>query len=446
MKNSTQIVLIGGGYVSVWAYRSLVKRLRFQLADGRVDITVICPNTHHAFHGWTAETLTSILQEKNQVSPLADIMPNARLVRGQATAIDTVTNTVHVRLPGGSQQIKITYDHLLLGTGAFDSEAVEGIQQYGYQIKAHDAFQQTKQTIQSLVKRAANEHPAMARNLLTFTVAGAGFTGVELATNLVEYVGILKKQYPSLATINPQVRLVHTGDRVLPTLQPTYGRLVKHAEKIIAQYGIELLNNRRLTQITPEGAFLSDGSFLPSSMVLSTVGQTRIQLPGTEGMVRDNLHRLYTNNYQQISGYTTIWGGGDACHIKHYQTGEACPANALWAIKHGDYVGRNIARAIKGQPLKPFTYRGLGQSASFGVGKGIAELHGIQFTGALAWLMRWFFFNYFMPSRMVMLRGLSDWLFLALRGQRKGLWLEQQAAATESSLVLQAQIVNSNNL
>lgn len=431
MKTPVQLVLLGGGYVTVWAYRSLVWRLWPELTDGRVELTVICPNTHHAFRGWTAETLTDILQEKNQISSLTELMPRARLIQGQATAIETGTKTIFVKLPDGSQQIKITYDHLLLGIGAFDSEAVEGIQQYGYQIKAQDAFLRTKAMIPALVQKAAKESPEMARNLLTFIVAGGGFAGVELATNLVEYINVLKKQYPSLQGIDPQLRLIHRRDRVLSALHGDHNRLVQYAEKVMAGYGIEVLNNRQIKKVVADGAYLQDGTFLPASMVLSTIGQSRIQLPGTELMMRDNLQRLYTNIYLQIPGYPTIWGGGDACHVKHFYSGEACPANALWAIKQGAYVGRNIARAVKGQSLEPFTYRGVGQSASLGIGKGIMEVYGVQFTGAIAWLMRWFLFTYFMPSRKVMLRGLGDWLFLAFRQQRKGLWLKQNLNGPE---------------
>jgi hypothetical protein len=39
MKNKiTQIVLLGGGYVSIWAYRSLLKKLRHEISSGDVRI------------------------------------------------------------------------------------------------------------------------------------------------------------------------------------------------------------------------------------------------------------------------------------------------------------------------------------------------------------------------------------------------------------------------
>ena len=75
------------------------------------------------------------------------------------------------------------------------------------------------------------------------------------------------------------------------------------------------------------------------------------------------------------------------------------PANALWAIKGGDRLGANIARAMTGRPTRPFTYRGLGRAASFGLGRSVSELYGIPFTGLTAWVLRLAFFLRFMPSR-----------------------------------------------
>src|SRR5690606_11057059 len=97
--------------------------------------------------------------------------------------------------------------------------------------------------------------------------------------------------------------------------------------------------------------------------------------------------------------------------------GEPCPANALWAIMHGVWVGDNIARTIQGKKLKRFTFRGLGQAASLGVGKGASELYGMQFTGWLGWMMRFFFFMYFMPSRRQAVRILFDWFSLPFVGR-----------------------------
>lgn len=426
----TEIVLLGGGYVSVWAYRSLIKKLGKEIAKSQVHVSVICPEEYHFFHGWTAESLTCIIKDENRMSPLNELFTKATIVCGKASEINTKENIVQVTLKNGTAQ-QICYDHLLLGIGSFDSETIEGITKYGYQVKSRDAYLLTKKTLQQLVKRAAISEASTAAGLLTFTIAGCGFTGVELAANIAEFVNILRKQYASLQDIQPTIYLVNSGDKVLNALNPRFSRMLRYTENVLKNYRIERINNNRITQVTAYGAFLTDGSFIKSAMVISTIGQSRIVLKGTEHMERDNSKRLYTNTMLQINNYKNIWGGGDACHVTRYKTMEACPTNALWAIKHGEYVGRNIALAIKKHPLKPFKFKGLGQSASLGIGKGIGELYGIQFTGWLAWIMRFIVFNYFMPSRRVMRNEISDWMFLLFNGQRRGLIKEKLLLKTE---------------
>src|SRR6476661_1762185 len=242
MKNKlTQIVLLGGGYVSIWAYRSLIKKLGNEISCGNVRITVVCPEQYHCFHGWTAESLTYIIQDKNRMSPLADIFSRATLICGFAYEIDPTSNSVHVQMNDGAK-LTLSYDHLLIGTGSYDSDQVEGISQYGYQIKSHAAYQQTKQAILSIVKQAAAANPDDAARLLHFTIAGSGFSGAELVTNIAEFVSILKKDYPSLQKVKATIRLVNSRNKVMDVLDTRFRKMRHYTEKIMLGYGIEIIN------------------------------------------------------------------------------------------------------------------------------------------------------------------------------------------------------------
>ncbi len=412
----TQIVLLGGGYVSIWAYRSLVKKLRRELATGAVEIIVVCPEDYHFFHGWTAESLTGIIRDQSRMSPLVALFPKANIIKGSACQIDADSKTVSVKLKNGLI-IPVDYDHLLIGTGSHDSKKVEGISQYGYQAKSHAAFVHTREAIQATVRQAAAAPGTIG--LLSFTIAGSGFTGIELAANIAEFVHHYKKDFPSLKNVIPVITLVNSKSKMLDETAAGCTQMRHYAEKIMAEYGIELLNNKKISKISADGAFLDDGSFIKSAMVISAIGQSRIIIPGMEAMQHDRLVRLYTNEYLQVSAEKNIWGGGDACSVINSHTKTPCIPQALWAIKHGSYAGRNIAAAIQGKQLHIFNYKGLGQCASLGIGKGMGELHGIAVTGWIAWILRWFVFNYFMPSKKVMWNEISDWLFLLLRRKRR---------------------------
>ncbi len=141
-----------------------------------------------------------------------------------------------------------------------------------------------------------------------------------------------------------------------------------------------------------------------------------MQVPGLD-VHRDPRGRLVTR--PDLSVVDGVWAAGDAACVVHPTSGEPVPANALWAIKGGEHVGRNLARtAPAGAPTRPFAYRGLGQAASFGFGRSISELYGIPFTGWLAWVLRLTFFLRFMPSRRRAAQVAADFARHAAYGRR----------------------------
>ncbi len=419
MKNGTrQIVLIGGGYASIWAYRSLVNELLIEMMAGKVRIRIICPDEFHFFHGWTAESLMGIIGDQNRMSPLSEVFKYADIIKGRVVHVNTNCRIVQVDLNNGTRSI-VPYDQILLGTGSADSNSIEGLSEYAYQLKSKNAYDETKSRIHHLLRKAAESDSQTARKLLRFVIAGCGFTGVEVAANLAEFIHISKKQYASLCNIYPSIYLINSKEELLPGLERNFRRIRQYTEKTLLQYGIKILSQLKITRISEKGAYLSDGSFIESEMIISTIGQTRLVLEGTEKMERDSEKKIVINSFLQVKNHRGIWGAGDSVQVIHSGTMSPCPSNALWAIKQGEHAGKNIARAVLNQSLKPFTYKGLGQCASLGIGKGIGELHGIQFTGCLAWIIRWFFFQYFMPSKKVMWREIADWFYLFISGKRK---------------------------
>lgn len=421
MENNTkQIVLIGGGYASIWAYRSIVNELLMDMIAGRVRLTVICPEEFHFFHGWTAESFAGIIRDQNRMSPLKDIFKYAILLEGKVSRIETDAQQLFVEMNNGEKKT-IHYDQLMMGMGSSDKTGITGLAEHGYQLKSHAAYESAKLRVRFLLARAAEADPAIAGKLLRFVVAGCGYTGVEMASSLAEMIKTVSKEFPSLQNIRPMVTLVNSARVILPGLQPQMNGIRNYTNKVLRYYGIEIIQSSRITRVTGKGAYLENGSFIESGMVITTIGQTRILLNGTENLERDAEKRIITNQFLQVNNHQNIWGAGDAVHVTHPGSKSACPSNALWAINQGTHAGKNIARAILDEPLKPFRFKGLGQCASLGIGKGIGELYGFEFTGWVAWIMRWFFFQYYMPSKKIMWREIGDWARLFLTRRRVGL-------------------------
>jgi NADH dehydrogenase len=280
--------------------------------------------------------------------------------------------------------------------------------------------------VRTLEQADAVTDPALRERLLTIVIAGGGFAGVEMAAAIAGLMRHERRNYPVLRRHGFRMVLAHGGEDILPQLRPRYEKLAEYAAEQLTAQGVWIRRETRVVNVTEEGAVFDDGSVLRSATVISTLGQMRTILPGTESFARTPDNRIMADRELRVRGRPNIWVGGDIADVEHPRNGEPCPANALWAIKHGEHAGANIARTLRGQPLRPFSFPGLGQAASFGVGKGITELYGMQFTGWVAWAMRLGLFEYFMPSRKQAVRVALDWLTLPILG-RHGESLEATA-------------------
>lgn len=433
----TRVVIIGAGYTGIWGYKFLRARLGRQIKNGDVRVTIIAPKTYHSFHGWTAESMTGIISIANRQSPLRRLFRGQEVLQAYVTKVNLEEKIVSAQFLSDQRIEDIPYDHLLIANGSYDNmESVPGLHQFGYTVKAPGGVAATRnQLIRSLETADSLPEGDEQQKWLTVVVGGGGFAGVEFSSNIAEMFQALQKFYPVLQKAKARVVLVHSGDKLLPILRPRYDKLADYCTRELQNYGIELHLNTRLTEVTADGARLSNGEFIPSKTVLSTVGQRLTTIAGTESLPRNAKGQIIADQFLRVDGLDSVWVGGDTAEVMHV-SGQPCPANALWAIMHGKWAGENIAYSITGKKLKPFSYRGLGQAASLGVGKGASELYTLQFTGWIGWFLRFFFFLYFQPSRRQAVRVFGDWISLAFLGRYMNLsstWRRQSEILNEST-------------
>ncbi len=400
---STHVVVLGGGYTGLWSARAISRSARAR--DIRVTLVSAAPD--HSFHGWTAEVITGHVRPERARVPLARLLPGVEIVHGRVVGVDTEERSVQVVTDSGPASL--AYDQLVVGVGSRDAtERVTGLGRHGWSLKDPAGLAALRRHLDDIVARAvAATDPVERERLLTVVVAGAGFTGVEAATALQQRLQEAVYAQPSLQGWTARVVLSHSGSELLPSLRPRFSRVAEYAVAQTRAAGVEILSSTRLVEVTARGAHLEGQGFLPSATVVTTIGQTPVALPGLERFARDGVGRLQTDRCLAVA--PGIWAGGDVAAVPHPSGRGDCPANALWAIYHGKRIGANIVRSVRGRSPRRFRFPGLGQGASLGVGRGAAELYGVQLTGWAAWLARWFFFHWFMPSRAVALTTVREW-------------------------------------
>lgn len=87
----------------------------------------------------------------------------------------------------------------------------------------------------------------------------------------------------------------------------------------------------------------------------------------------------------RLSGSPNVWAVGDCAHIMNAFDAQVAPTTGQFAERQGRQVAENIVRVLRGQPIRPFAYKPLGQLCAIGERKAVAEILGLRLSGFPAW-------------------------------------------------------------
>lgn len=422
-QGAPRVLVLGGGYVAITVCRAL----RAAARSGKVRVTVVSRENFHPFHGFTGEMVTGRISASHMLSPARRIFRGAQLHVATIERIDLAAKRVTVSRNLDGRRSVLEYDHLVFGVGTRDNlEAYPGLAEHAFRLKAFPDALRLRNHILTMFELAAIEpDPDERRRILTMFVAGGGFAGTELAGELSDYARRLTTHdFPELDASDCRVVLVEPGETILPELykgdgsgKGAFPRLVERAMARQRKLGVEVLTSTLVEAVTPTEVRLSDGQRIPTRTVVSAVGMKPHAIVARLELEFDRRGRIVTDDACRVVGDRPgLWAAGD-CAAVPKPGGGTCPPVALYALKQGRHLGRNILRELAGADCKPFRWPGLGQAASVGNRYAVGELKGVQVWGFPAWcLWRGFLFRYF-PSWDGRLRMLADWLIWPVVGR-----------------------------
>jgi NADH dehydrogenase len=419
------VLILGGGFVA----QAAVKKLRRPIRRGEVAVTVVDRDNYFTFHALIGEMVTGRILPSNILNPSRRVFAPAQVHVGEIETIDIGEQKVVTRNRFDGTRSELEYDHAVVAVGTGENlEAYPGLAEHAYRLKSFDDCFRLKNHIMEMFELADIEKEAEERRrLLTFFVAGGGFSGSELAGELADFVRRLtKREYQGIKREECRVVVVHPGPTVLPELyggknterdERGYPKLVEYGMKHSRKLGVELMLETRVTGATPNEVYLSNGDHIPTRTIVSTVGSKPWPILDEIDLPKDARGRLVTDEFLRVDGRPELWAGGDCGSVPHPKGG-TCPPVALFAKKEGQQIGKNIARSLAGKPLRPFRGSVIGQGISIGNRTAVGTLKGIPMKGKLAWLSwRSVVWGYAIPSWDRRFRLLADWLIWPFVGR-----------------------------
>jgi NADH dehydrogenase len=424
MTRPVRVLVLGGGYTAVHACRTM----RSGSESGSVDVTVVTRENYLTAHGFIAEMLTGRIGPGTILNPARRIFPHARVHVADIESIDLERRTVFTARSLDGAQSQLEYDMAVLALGTVeDVDAYPGLAEHAFKLKqGEDAIRLRNHILEMFELAEIESDSDERRRLLTFLIAGGGFSGTELAGELADFARLLtEREFSRIRRDECRVVLVHSGPTLLPELYgasnlerpvKSFPRLVEFAMEHSRKLGVELALNTRVVAATPNEVHLSDGRRIPARTIVSAVGTRPNPLVENLPLERDSRGRLLVNPFLRVNGHDDLWAGGDCASVPHPHGG-TCPPTALYACMHGRHLGRNLVRAVRGERLRPYRLDMKMQGVSIGRRTAVGELFGIGLRGKLPWLTWRAIVGAFVPSWDRRVRLLADWLIWPLVGR-----------------------------
>ena len=404
---SQRIVIVGGGFGGAFAAKFLS---RYSASGTQIEL--LNKDNYFVFQPLLPEVASGTINAPDAVTPLRYLLPNVRLRMAQVTGIDFERRCVTVLQGSKRLPQTVDYDHLVLAMGQRTLlDLFPGFREHSMCMRnLADAHELRNKVIRRLEHADITKHKELKRRLLTFVVAGGGFSGVETIGELIEMIRRTLKFYPNVAPEDIRAVLIQRDSRILPELPP---RLGEYAAKALGKRNVEVVCNASISSASASAVYLEDGTRIECGLLITTVGNGPHPFTESLGLPLER-GKIAVDQHLRVPGFDNVWALGDAALVP---IGEAdgdpqyAPPTAQFATAEARCLAKNIAATQAGKPLRPFHFKPKGSLASIGNYRGVAQVFGVRLTGLLAWMLWRFLYIGMLPGFSTRLRVALNWLF-----------------------------------
>jgi NADH dehydrogenase len=385
-------LVLGGGFAGSYVARLL----------GKLGATIVSPENFMLYTPMLPEAASGTLEPRHVVVPLRMMCPHAELLLGRALELDAERRRVQVETDDGL--LTVTYTELVVALGAVARTLpIPGLAEHALGFKSlADAIHLRNHVLRRLEAASAAATAAHRERELTFVFVGAGYAGVEALAELADLVRDALRYYPELRDARQHWMLVDAAPQILPEIPRKLG---DYAARELERRGVDIRVETTLEAVEPHAAVLSGGDRLLTSTVVWTAGvranpaNERLRLP------LDERGRIVVDETLRVDGVPHVWALGDGARVPNQRTpGAHDPPTCQHALRQA----RRLTKNLRGAP-EPYGYRMLGQVATLGRYRGIAQVPGFLLRGFLGWFVTRSYHLYQLPLVRRKLRVVTDW-------------------------------------
>lgn len=368
-----KIVILGGGYGGLITSRKLEKLLK----ENEAEVTLINKHEYHYIATQLHKTGAGTASDDKITLHIPHLLKTKKITFKKATVNTVDFNQQQVHLENGE---KVNYDYLLLSLGyEVDTFGIPGVEENAFKIRS---FRSTKAIYNHMLHQFEAYQIDKDPSRLTFVVAGAGFTGVEMIGELVEAIPALCKKH-EVPINKTRIINIEASDSVLPGFDK---KAIDFTTDYVQKHGVELMTSTKIVECSPTSLMLSDGTDL-SARTLIWSGGVRGNKLLEQLDIPVEKSRVKVDSYLRVQGKENVFCIGDAARFMKNET-DALPPTAQVAIQQAEVCGPNLIAAIRGESLKAFEYHHKGTVASIGNTAAVGNVFGFKISGLFAAFMK----------------------------------------------------------
>ena len=401
-----RVVIVGGGFAGLEAARAL--------GEADAEVVVVDRTNHHLFQPLLYQVAMAVLAPTDIALPIRFLLRRQLNTSVLLDRIDRID--VERRLVRGESGRELTYDYLVVAAGArhsyFGHDDWEAL---APGLKTIEDAREIRHRFLLAFEEAERCDDQEARQAwMTFAVVGGGPTGVELAGIVPDVTRhALRGEFRRIDTSAARIVLVEAGPRVLPSFPPA---LSERARRDLQALGVEVRTGAPVTLVTSEAVYVG-AERLATHTVFWAAGNTASPLGRTLGVPVDRAGRVLVRPDLSIPGHPEVFVVGDLAATTGAD-GALVPGVAPAAMQAGRAAARNILKALRGEPPKPFRYRDKGNLATIGRHRAVADFGRFQVTGYAAWWLWLFVHILYLAGFRNRLSVLFEWGYAYLTYRR----------------------------
>ena len=376
--SKNKILVLGAGYGGVHAAKKLAKKYK---KNNDVEITLIDRNQYHTLMTELHEVAGGRVHPESVQVELCKIFGKSK--------VNVVTDFIE-KVDTDNKVVKTTngeysYDYLVIGTGSEPAFfGVPGVKENGFTLWSFEDALRIRHHIEDMFAKASIERDAKKRKeMLTFIVAGSGFTGIEMAGELLEWKTRLARKY-NVDESEVTLKVVEAMGTILNMLDR---KQADKAEKYMVKHGMEILKNSPIVEVTENQVILKSGEKIDTRTLIWTCGIQANQDAKEYGLETARAGRLQTNEFMQAIGKKDVFVVGDMAYFEE-EAGKGTPQIVEAAVQTADTVVKNIVASIENKEMQKFQGKYHGFMVSIGGRYCVANLMGVKLSGFFAMIMK----------------------------------------------------------